>query len=375
MRAIHVVSAISLLTVGAATASAEAPLQQPQAPLAPLAPPGTLVGGGFTPDGTPRGGYIIVGDPQPLPPPDVDDGTYHAPKIFYVNRSGGTYYPGTNDARTNRSTIVGTTRTIPAWNVSATGWNQVMTCLTTMFSRWNVVITDVDPGNVPHWELVTAGRPQDIGMQQGVGGVSPFNCGTIQNSIVFTFAAIYGNDYRSVCETNAQEIAHSFGLDHERLCQDPMTYLTGCGNKSFQNVAAPCGEYSNRACMCGGSTQNSVALLDQRLGLAEPGMVDAGPMPPIDAGPTPAPDAGPTPSPDAGPNPSTDAGTQPQDPDAAINPGDPDAGPGSSDEISAGCGCASGSSSGIPPHLLLAMAVLLIVRSRSRARARARARS
>lgn len=360
MRTIQFVSAISLLTVTAATASAENPAQQP------LSPAGTMVGGGVSPDGTPRGSYVVVGDPQPLPPPVVDDGVYLAPTIFFVNKSGGTYTPGTNDARTNRSTIVGSTRTVPAWNVSAAGWQQVMSCMTTMFARWNVVITDVDPGNVPHYELVTAGRPQDIGMQSGVGGVSPFSCGVIPNSIVFTFAAIYGTDYRSVCETNAQEIVHSFGADHERLCQDPMTYLTGCGNKSFQNVAAPCGEYSNRACQCGGNTQNSVALLDQRIGLAQPGMVDAGPTPPVDAGPTPMTDAGPNPSVDAGPDPSSDAGPQPQDPDASTNPSDPDAGPGSSDEISAGCGCASGSDSGFSPHALLAMAVLLIVRSRSR---------
>jgi len=363
MRKVHVVSAISLLTVTAATASAETPAQQAISSPA-LSLPGTLVGG-VSPDGTPRGGYIVSGDPQPLPPP-LDDGVFHAPTIFYVNKSGGTYTPGTNDARINRSTIVGTTRQVPAWNVTAAGWQQVMSCMTTMFARWNVVITDVDPGNVPHYELVTAGRPQDIGMQSGVGGVSPFNCGVIPNSIVFTFAAIYGTDYRSVCETNAQEIVHSFGADHERLCQDPMTYLTGCGNKSFQNVAAPCGEYSNRACQCGGNTQNSVALLDQRLGLAVPGMVDAGPGPGPDAGPTPSTDAGPTPSTDAGPTPSTDGGTQ--DPDATSNPSDPDAGPGPSDEISAGCGCASGSSGGIPPHLLLTLAVLLILRSRSRRR-------
>jgi MYXO-CTERM domain-containing protein len=363
MRKVHVVWAISLLTVTALAASAETHAPQP------LAPTGTVVGGGYSPDGIPRASYVID-DPQPLPPPIVDDTTYHAPIIFYVNKNGGTYVPGSNDARTNRSTIVGTTRTVPPWNVSANGWQQVMSCMTTMFSRWNVVITDVDPGNVPHYELVTAGRPQDIGMQQGVGGVSPFSCGVIQNSIVFTFAVVYGSDYRSVCETNAQEIAHSFGLDHQRNCQDPMTYLTGCGNKSFQNVAAACGEYSNRACQCGGNTQNSVALLDQRLGLAVPGgNIDAGPGPGPDAGPTPAPDAGPTPSTDAGPTPSPDAGGQPSDPDAGGNPGDPDAGPGQSDEISAGCGCASGSGDGIPPTLLLTLAVLLILRSRSRARA------
>jgi uncharacterized protein (TIGR03382 family) len=47
-----------------------------------------------------------------------------------------------------------------------------------------------------------------------------------------------------------------------------MTYLYNCGDKSFQNVAASCGEYSARACQCNGNTQNSVAMLDARLGLA-----------------------------------------------------------------------------------------------------------
>jgi hypothetical protein len=369
MRKVHVVSAISLLTIGAATAAAETAAQQP-----PLSPAGTFVGGVST-DGHPRGGYIIDGnDPQPLPPPDVDGTTYHAPIIFFVNFNGGTYVPGNNDSRTNRSTIVDQTSSVPAWNVSASAKQQVMSCMTTMFARWNITVTDVDPGNVPHYELVTAGRPQDVGMEAGVGGVSPFNCGVIQNSIVFTFAAIYGTDYRGVCETNAQEIVHSFGADHEHLCQDPMTYLSGCGNKSFQNVAAPCGEYSNRACQCGGNTQNSVALLDQRVGLAQPQMVDAGPTPSIDAGPTPSIDAGPNPpGPDAGPTPSNDGGTNPPPVDAATNPGDPDAGPGS-DLISGGCGCASGSSGGVSPHLLLAIAVLLFIR-RSRSRGTASRRN
>lgn len=317
-----------------------------------------LIGDPNPADGRPRPSFIVDGPLTPLPPPG--DGVFEAhaaPKIFYLNRMGGTYAPGTNDSRTNRSTIVSQTRSVPAWNVSAAGWQSVMTCMTTMFSRWNVQITDVDPGNVPHWEMVVAGRPQDIGMQAGVGGVSPFNCGTIPNSIVFTFAVVYGTSYRDVCETTAQEIAHSFGLDHSRLCADPMTYLTGCGNKSFQNVAAPCGEYSNRACMCGGNTQNSVALLDQRLGLYEPPpAVDAGvdaPTLPTDAPPAPV-DAPPA---------AVDAPDQPLDPDAPTNPADPDAGLGPSDEITGGCGCRTPAG---PSSLALGLVVLAGLRRRRR---------
>jgi MYXO-CTERM domain-containing protein len=75
----------------------------------------------------------------------------------------------------------------------------------------------------------------------------------------------------------AQEIAHSFGLDHEFLCADPMTYLNGCGAKSFQDVAAPCGEDQARDCAqagqydCGYNQQNSVQLMTARIGLNEGG--------------------------------------------------------------------------------------------------------
>ncbi len=217
----------------------------------------------------PRSTYEIQDLPVVPYAPSVEAAA--TPTIFFINKNGGTYRPGNNDARSNYSSIVDSVSTIPPWNVSTTTWNAVKACMVQMFSRWNVTITDVDPGTTtPHYEIVIAGSPEDIGMEQGVGGVSPFsgNCGVITNSIVFDFAEVWGSNVRDICETAAQEVAHSFGLDHEFMCQDPMTYLTDCGNKSFQNTAASCGEYSARQCSCGGSTQNSVAMLDTRLGLA-----------------------------------------------------------------------------------------------------------
>ena len=75
-------------------------------------------------------------------------------------------------------------------------------------------------------------------------------------------ADVYGTSsggLQSLCETVTQEVAHAFTLDHELLCEDPMTYLDGCGAKSFQNVLAPCGEYEERPCSCGDPAgQNSV---------------------------------------------------------------------------------------------------------------------
>jgi len=227
----------------------------------------------------PRGVYVVIPPEHATNPnlasesatPDVGI-KYAGQVIIYMNKDGGTYTPGFNDSRTNRSSIPSTTSTISPWNVSQSGWDQVMSCMRDIWSPFNVVITDVDPGNTPHLESVVAGLPSDVGMPSGVGGVSPFtsDCSTIDNSIVYTFAEVYGSNYRAICETAAQEVAHSFGLDHEYLCEDPMTYLGGCGSKTFQNANAACGENGPRTCACGGSTQNSVQMLTNRVGPAQP---------------------------------------------------------------------------------------------------------
>jgi hypothetical protein len=92
----------------------------------------------------------------------------------------------------------------------------------------------------------------------------------IENSVVFTFTDVLPDDSRLMCEVMAQEIAHSYGLDHEMLASDPMTYLDYDGARTFKDQMAPCGEFGNRMCGIEGSVcrekQNSVALLESRLG-------------------------------------------------------------------------------------------------------------
>lgn len=214
----------------------------------------------------PRGTYIVQ------PELEVTEPTA-APmhRILYVNFDGGTYTPGSNNSSTNRSSIVSGTSTISPWG-SSSARTAVLDCVRDRFSPFNITVTDVDPGSTIHIEAVTAGRPQDVGMGSGTGGVSPFSCGIIERSIVFNFAEVYGSAYTSLCHTVAQEAAHSFGLDHEYLCEDPMTYLNGCGAKHFQDVNAPCGEFSARSCQCGGSTQNSFQRLLAAFGPAGPGV-------------------------------------------------------------------------------------------------------
>ncbi len=194
-------------------------------------------------------------------------------KTIYLNKNGVTLQPGNNDSRTNRSTLATQATTLPAWNPSPATWTATVNCMKDLFSAYDVVITETDPGTTPHIEAVFGGSPGLLGMPQGVAGVSPFtqNCAVIENAIVFTFTQVLPQtDSRLICEIMAQEVAHAYGLDHELLASDPMTYLDYNGNRAFQNQTASCGEDVQRPCGINGSVcrpnQNSVTLLTERLG-------------------------------------------------------------------------------------------------------------
>ncbi|HVK84605.1 MAG TPA: hypothetical protein VM513_10890 [Kofleriaceae bacterium] len=195
-------------------------------------------------------------------------------RVIYLNKNGVTLIPGNNDARIDRSSIAKQTTAIPAWTPSAQTWTETVTCMREMFARWDVTVTDEDPGDVPHIEAVFGGTPSLLGLAPTTAGIAPFtkDCGIIENAIVLTFTKILPEDAQMVCEIMAQEVAHAYGLDHEMLAPDPMSYIDYDGDRAFQDQDAACGEREARPCGIGGNvcreTQNSVALLGERLGRA-----------------------------------------------------------------------------------------------------------
>ncbi len=200
-------------------------------------------------------------DPQDV----VVKGGSVSSRVIFLNRcvGGCTVRAGYESSINDTSSIISGTRTIGEFTPDNDQvWNQIVQCVRNMYAPFDIEITDVDPGNVPHFESIVAGTPTQAGFGSSTGGVSPFSCGIINNSITYTFANIYGGDVEEICWTVAQETAHSWGLEHEVLATDPMTYLGaacpgGAQNHAFQNTTAPCGECSARSCDCGGTTQNS----------------------------------------------------------------------------------------------------------------------
>ncbi|MBX3160847.1 MAG: hypothetical protein KF773_33085 [Deltaproteobacteria bacterium] len=194
-------------------------------------------------------------------------------RTIFLNRNGAMLKPGVNDSRKNTSSVVAQPSMVPAWTTSDAKWAATVACLREIWAPFDVTLTETDPGPAtPHVEALFGGSPANIGMSANVSGVSPFalDCGIIENSIVFAFTDKLPDNPRIVCEVMSQEIGHSYGLDHELLASDPMTYLSYGGERSFRDQTASCGESQPRACGIGGNTcrpdQNSAALLRERLG-------------------------------------------------------------------------------------------------------------
>ena len=208
----------------------------------------------------PRGTYVKVPDANvvervALPP--LEGGLPPA-HILYLQRCAGglELTPGPDDSISNTSTIPPFPATLPEYPFGAESWQEVVVQSRSIFAPFNIEVTDEDPGSIDHDEAVVCGDGSEVGAL-GAGGIAPFNCGFIPNAMTFTFPGALGNDPRLIAEVIAQEAAHAWGLDHELLCEDPMTYLSGCGPKTYQDIDAECGEFEPRPCDCGIPTQNS----------------------------------------------------------------------------------------------------------------------
>jgi hypothetical protein len=196
-------------------------------------------------------------------------------RTIFLNRRGGVLKPGANDSRKNVSSIVSKQTQLDGWNATESEWSATVACMTAMWGRFDVEVTDVDPGeSVPHIEAMFGDSPSTVGMPANVGGVAPMaiDCSTVENAIVFAFTDNLPRKPQVVCEVMSQEVGHAFGLDHELEAADPMTYLAFSNKRTFQDKEVSCGESSARPCGVSGHScrakQNSVEILLQRLGAA-----------------------------------------------------------------------------------------------------------
>lgn len=196
-------------------------------------------------------------------------------RIIYLARTPLTLSPGEDDAAAGRSSVVAAMGNravkVPGWKGSNAGWKQTVTCVRQLFAPFAVEVTDQRPTSDEFVLVAVGGRPGDIGEKnKRIGGLAPFSGGVIPRPVVFAFAQQLGHKAQTVCETIGMEVAHAYGLDHQYLCSDVMSYLKPCGKRRFVDKDVPCGEGKPRACVGGAATQNSfrrlLAVLGPRAG-------------------------------------------------------------------------------------------------------------
>jgi hypothetical protein len=193
----------------------------------------------------------------------------HAPVIVYVNRNGGTVSAGEDDSRRGTSSLVesGSVK-VPPWKGGDARWKKVMACARDRFSAFDIELVEERPQSGDYIEALVGGMPSLLGYGKDVSGIAPYTGDVMPNAIVYIFAAGVDYDVEVTCVDVLHEVGHALGLDHEYLCQDPMSYLWDCDQaKTFQDVEAQCGEDDPRSCENGTHTQNSFRILARNVGL------------------------------------------------------------------------------------------------------------
>jgi len=178
--------------------------------------------------------------------------------------------PGADDSRSGRSSLATVSSHLDAWAWNGDTWQGFVKCMTDFYAPFDITVTTDNPGGADHFELIAAGLAGQLG-EDGAAGVAPgIPCGGLtENTIAFVFAN-HTSDLDALCWIGAQETGHMFGLDHELLADDPMTYLPPLHKSGFEAAVVPCGETEPRECACGGSVQDSHARLLRTLGAARP---------------------------------------------------------------------------------------------------------
>jgi hypothetical protein len=207
-------------------------------------------------------------------------------RVIYLNRCAGgcTITRGNDSAVNNTSGIIGvSTAHFTEWSYGDSEWNQLVQCVREVYAPFNISIVDSRPTSGVYWMNIVAGTAAQGGFENGVLGVSPGTnfCPSplLNNTVTFTFA----NDPNTSTDTNylcwiaAQETAHSFGLDHEALANDAMTYIgleDGTPPRhTFINQAGQCGAQSpgDNGCYCPSiPTQNSYSKILGIFGASAP---------------------------------------------------------------------------------------------------------
>ena len=182
-------------------------------------------------------------------------------QVVYLDRAGGDYAPGAaDDATANVSLLLDQPRTLPAWPYDDGNWAALTACIRTALAPFAVEVTEQDPGDAPHFELVfTTAYWAGVG---GTTGIVPDSCRP-GHQVGFVFGAALPT-YTRACQIamiGFSEMAANLAMTTN--CNDILDNDMDCAPmRAFIDQEVAC---AGGACRCGGATENTYRALNAAL--------------------------------------------------------------------------------------------------------------
>lgn len=195
----------------------------------------------------------------------------HGATVVYLNRCAGgcQFMAGTDSSVLNTSTVLSGTHNLSPFVHGDAVFNAVVACTADLLRPFDIAVTATEPSPLPHSELVLAGTAAQGGFPVGVAGVAPATCGYVAGAPAFLFVNDFGSDVNGMCWSAAFLLGSMAGLEPLYNCPDVMSYLSGCGSKSFRNEESPCGTFAAEPCQCGGNSRNSYLTMRSVFGAGD----------------------------------------------------------------------------------------------------------
>jgi hypothetical protein len=186
------------------------------------------------------------------------------PSLIYLDRGGGDYTHGpVDDATTNQSVIVDVPRTLPPFPNGDVAWADLTACVRAGLAPFAVTLTETDPGDVPHLEIVFT---TSYWGGSALATAIPSSCRP-GHQIEFVFGDAVSSPTRG-CHVALDGLAEMAAQLSPALdCIDFTSPAADCGVRRFVDYEQACVDPAGlpTTCRCGGATtENTYQALAAR---------------------------------------------------------------------------------------------------------------